>query len=80
MFISGYTQLVCNKRLGLFDLSMTIWAVILLITKHNPIPYVWIVAILYFMSFFIHLKKKKHLGIIVSGTVVCFAQYIILHY
>ena len=68
MFISGYSQLIYNKKLGLFDLSMTIWAVILLLTKMDPITYLWIVGILYFISFFIHLKERKHIAIIMDGN------------
>ena len=79
MLISGITQLSVSKILGLFDVSLTIWAIIILFYKTDPTIYLWIIGILYFISFFIHLKAKRNMAIIVSGVIVCLAQYLIIY-
>ena len=80
LFVSSIFQLLIPKLLGLIELGLSLWGIFVFITKTNPVPYLFFIGIIYLFSFLIHIINKKHIPIIISGIIVCFASYLIQHH
>ena len=75
--ISGFGKVTTGKVEGYFDVALGIWSFFILMLHLNPMPYLWLIMILYLITFIINIMNKNHLAIIITGFLLLYAYFLI---